>query len=95
MLAGCEGFHPTGLEGRCPSPPWRWYIIAAIASDAILNAVVTAMQRFVNDNKGVLDDCCDCKGAVKEVLEVLGKAVASGERWVEPTAPLPGRNKGG
>ena len=53
------------------------------------------MQRFVNDNKGVLDDGFDCKGADKEVLEVLGKAVASGERWVEPTAPLPGRNKRG
>ena len=65
--------------------------MAATEGSATLKTVVIAMQQVVGVNKGVVDDGCANKGAGKEALV---KAVASGERGVEPTAPLPGRNKG-
>ena len=66
--------------------------MAATESRATLKTAVAAMQKFVGVSKGVADCGGASEGAGKEVLS--GKAVACWERGGEPTAPLPGRNKG-
>ena len=66
--------------------------MAATESRATLKTAVAAMQKFAGVSKGVAGCGGASEGAGKEVLS--GKAVACWERGGEPTAPLPGRNKG-
>ena len=66
--------------------------MAATESRATLKTAVAAMQKVAGVSKGVAGCGCASKGAGKEVL--TAKAVACWELGGEPTAPLPGRNKG-
>ena len=66
--------------------------MTATESKATLNRAEAAMQKVAGIRKGVAGCECASEGAGKEVL--TAKAVACWERGGEPTAPLPGRNKG-
>ena len=70
--------------------------MAATASKATLKTAETAMQKTAGVSKGDAGWVGASEGAGKEVLaaKLTAKAVACWERGGEPTAPLPGRNKG-
>ena len=66
--------------------------MAATESKATLKTAEIAMQKVAGVSKSVAGCGGASEGAGKEVL--TAKAVACWERGGEPTAPLPGRNKG-